>query len=539
VNVKTKFKLNNSHKKLLFVSLMFVLLSSLFICVFVPNVEGQSIIQVGTESELKEAVSNAKDGVPTVIALNKDIALKGALYIVDNKNITLTSNSNVEFKLFNADDQFIIAVMNGGELKLDGIIITHVEDARGSGVYVDRRGTLHMYSGKISGNSGGVRIEGGVFVMSGGEISDNSYSGVTNGDDRGSFVMSGGEISRNSEQGVTNGGSFVMSGGKILDNNAGGVYNSGSFVMSGGEISRNQDHANGGVYNLGSFVMSGGEISRNIVRNGVGVGVNNHDGNFSMSGGVISGNSAVHGGGVATSNIGFTNHGTFELTGGKISGNTAAYGGGVYIGNRGSFVMSGGEISDNDAGNGGGVHNSYGISNSQGNFVMTAGAISNNKATNNNGGGVYNEGNFVISGGTISGNTAANSGGGVWVDIESLDNLFVSDGVVFSNNRASASYDRNSIHDEVYNSHIGSRVTWTTPFTQGYNNYDISYINDTPTGPEPSEPAHSPNPSGSPTGSAPSGGEFDFDSYLIFVIIAPVLIVAAVVGLVFYFKKKK
>jgi hypothetical protein len=56
-----------------------------------------------------------------------------------------------------------------------------------------------------------------------------------------------------------------------------------------------------------------------------------------------------------------------------------------------------------------------------------------------------------------------------------LNIFYVSDGVVFSNNKAGWAYDRDAKHDEIYNSHIGNNVIWTYPFTQGYNNYDIKY----------------------------------------------------------------
>jgi len=487
MSVEIKSKLNSSFKFLFVVSLMFVLLS-LIVCVFVPNVEGQSIISVGTESELRDAVNNAAANVPVVIALNRDIEIKGTLYVVDKRNITLTSNTNVEtFRLFATGDSFTIALMNGGSMKLDGIIISHGKDDRGSGVYVDRGCTLHLTAGRLSGNSDGVTLGGGNFIMSGGEISDNSGCGVSINDDRSSFVMTGGKISGNQ---------------------------------------------NGGVYNTGVFSMSDGEISNNKCPNGDGGGVRNSGGSFTMSGGTISGNSAIQGGGVATFATTFTDLGIFTLTGGKIFGNTASWGGGVCIGGS-VFVMSGGEISGNEAGRGGGVCNSGGS------FTMSKGVISNNKATYADGGGVYSSGTVELSGGTISNNNAVASGGGVWVAVENLDKLFVREGVVFSNNRASEAYDRNPIHDEVYRLHVDHRVTWTSPFTQGYNNYDISYINDTPTSPAPSDPAYSPNPSILPSGSVPSDNDGVSSFGVIIFIIALVLIVGVVVGgLFFYFKKK-
>jgi hypothetical protein len=50
---------------------------------------------------------------------------------------------------------------------------------------------------------------------------------------------------------------------------------------------------------------------------------------------------------------------------------------------------------------------------------------------------------------------------------------------VFSNNHASAAHSRNKIHDTIYSSQIKGEV-WSKPFTNGYNNYDISYVFGTP-----------------------------------------------------------
>ncbi|MCL2359448.1 MAG: hypothetical protein LBH74_03610 [Nitrososphaerota archaeon] len=216
----------------------------------------------------------------------------------------------------------------------------------------------------------------------------------------------------------------------------------------------------------GTLTMSGGEISGNIANQGGGV---SNRGRFTLSGGKISANTADYGGGVY-------NGGSFSLTGGTITKNTASRGGGVASGdskeNYASFTMSGGEISNNIATNdltGGG-----GIALVGGSFHMTDGAISGNSALN--GGGMHNENGVVrLSGGMISNNNASDNGGGIYV--KNLDDLYVFDGVVFSDNQASASYNRDHADDELYNTHIGKKITWTTPYTQGYNNYDISYTN--------------------------------------------------------------
>jgi uncharacterized repeat protein (TIGR02543 family) len=274
--------------------------------------------------------------------------------------------------------------------------------------------------------------------------------------------------------------SFVMRiDGVIVTHNAGStgegvvVDFNGRFMLVNGEIIGNYGNAvGGGVLAKGSFEMSGGVIANNTAVRSGGGGVYVTD-RFIMSGGVIANNtSGVGGGGVHVW------YGSFVMSGGMIANNTAPLGGGVavYVG---SFVMSGGMIANNTAyrisingapvnGYGGGVYVS-------GSFSMSGGVIAQNTATN--GGGVSVEGAFSISNGVISGNTAIN-GGGVWVTdtnaIADFEKLFVGESVVFSNNRASVAYNRSRLYDSVYEMQIKG-TNWTTPFTQGYNNYDISY----------------------------------------------------------------
>jgi hypothetical protein len=114
---------------------------------------------------------------------------------------------------------------------------------------------LELRNGTIRGNSrGGVYVEIGSFIMSGGEISGNS---------------------------------------RIDDGFGGGVHvEDGSFIMSGGKIKGNSARSGGGVsVSFGSFTMSGGEISGNSTDDGFGGGgvFVIGDGTFSKSGGIIYG----------------------------------------------------------------------------------------------------------------------------------------------------------------------------------------------------------------------------------------------------------
>jgi hypothetical protein len=290
-NVKAKRGIR--IKKLLLTSLLFaVLLISLFSYSFTANVEASPLketISVETEWELRTAVNNTPHNTPTIITLNKDIALTQTLTIPANKNITLTSkdHNTTFYKLIGASSTCIITVNNGGTLTLYGIIITH-EHNYGMGVVVNSGGKLYMHSGKIANNSahrddylkvgGGGVYNNGVFTMYGGTISANSSPDAQGG--------CGG--------GISNNGTFSMYGGEISGNTAlkntgscgGGVYNSGTFTMSSGTISNNKATSEsstygghgGGVFTYGHVRLTGGKISGNTATNsGGGISVYNNE----------------------------------------------------------------------------------------------------------------------------------------------------------------------------------------------------------------------------------------------------------------------
>jgi hypothetical protein len=494
MSVKPKFDLRPmSYRTVFIVSLMSMLLViSLFSCGIVVGATSP----VETELELTSAINDAVSGVPVVIALGKDITLTKALTIPATKNITLVSNGEAEFKLFGAADQSTLIVDDGGILVLDGVMVTHASGVKGSGVNVTSGGALILVSGRVFNNTdleGGGVVNYGNFTMKGGAVSNNTavMGGVVN---YGNFTMTNGVISNSTATtladdvdggGVVNRGNFTMSGGEISNNKFCGVCTFGNFTLTGGKILKNIGN---GVYNTGDFIMSGGDISNNMADYGGGVYISSSfgsGGNFTMTGGMIFNNSAIdNGGGVYNSGS------TFKLSGGVIANNSATYGGGIF--SMGNVTMSNGEFSNNTAAYGGGAYNQLG------NFTMTNGILLNNTATQS-GGGIYTfGGNFTMTGGKISSNTARNGGGVGVSSLGGLEYVYVYNGAEFSNNRASVSYERSSFHNELYNSRIGNTVTWTTPFKQGYNNYDICYIWGTETG----GPSSSPPPS--PTSSTPN-----------------------------------
>jgi hypothetical protein len=262
----------------------------------------------------------------------------------------------------------------------------------------------------------------------------------------------------------------------------------GKLVMSGGVITNNTV----GVYVIdGVFEMSGGSIIANS-KGGVHV---TDGGSFSMSGGVIANND---GSGVS---VGFG--GSFVMLGGVIANNTARAGGGVYVGS-GSFVMLGGVIANNTAVYGGGV------------YVQSVSFFRGDMG--------YDGGGTVgLVCGTISGNTASMDGGGVCIDVKNVSGLFVDDEVVFMANHARTSHNRDPLYDGVYNSNIGSKVTWSDLFIQGYNNYDIGFAD----------------------GVIVAGGyimprtAFWTAFYVIFILLIMIAICVSIAVLFFYFKKRR
>jgi uncharacterized repeat protein (TIGR02543 family) len=441
-----------------------------------------------------------------VIALNSDISLSESLVIPANKNITLTSTGDDFFKLIGTPtNKPTIIVEDRGFLIIDGIAVTRITDPVGLGVAINSGGTLVMLDGEISENQGGVLNDRGSFSLFGGVISNNTDiqfgGGVYN--NYGSFLMFGGAIYGNeaySGGGVYNWeGTFDMFGGAIYGNTAtqyhgggvvnhdgvfrlhkgvisnntatqygGGVQNSGFFEMLlDGTISNNIAEGGGGVANFNTFSLLDGVIANNSAHIWGGGVLNMHQGNFSLSGGRIYSNTATTGGGVGNSGI-------FKMSDGIISNNAAPEGGGVTNYETGSFrLLDDGTIDSNTANVGGGVLN-------MGDFSLSGGIISNNTALN--GGGVslfFGADAFTMEGGIIANNTAVERGGGISIAFGDLDKLFVSDTMVFKNNRAAAAYNRDPAHDGLYQTNIGSKVVWSEPFVQGYNNYDISYTRGT------------------------------------------------------------
>jgi hypothetical protein len=222
----------------------------------------------------------------TITGTNQALIGRNGLTIIIDKNIIIKRQSGV------AAVQSLIVINDGGKLILDGgeIRDSHVTapaDNAGGGVRIGG-GTNGAYfimnSGKITGNSveptsdsssrtyaGGLAIvQMGMFVMHGGEISNNTFRTTTWAAPKGGGING---VTTSASARHANAGIY-MTGGSIDGNtvegsgsygSAGGVYTSGSFQKTGGTISNNVNSATGGnIKPRGVGVIKVGDLNPSV-----------------------------------------------------------------------------------------------------------------------------------------------------------------------------------------------------------------------------------------------------------------------------------
>ncbi len=224
-------------------------------------------------------------------------ALSGSISSLSG-NCYLTGDVTVSREIHTTGD--VTLCLNGHTLNLSGTTLFvdsgsfTLCDCNGSGKITGSKtsayavkvndGSFIMNGGTITGNGGGVQVDGtnssASFIMNGGSITENACVGSTS-----NYIPCGGVI--------VAGGSFTMNGGSITGNTATGsyattasggvlVYSGGRFTMTGGEITNNQCLAT---------TMSGNDFA-----GGVRVSSNLIGGSFTVFGdAVISGNTAANG----------------------------------------------------------------------------------------------------------------------------------------------------------------------------------------------------------------------------------------------------
>jgi len=465
-----------------------------------------------------------------IIVTHTSGAIGGGANVVNGGTLNMNSGAVANNTVADANGGGVLVSLGSFTMTGNSCVVNNSAN-NGGGVYIIGGSFSMVDSSRVAYNTatgnnwrddggGGVHNNGGNFSMSGSSIVDNNTAifggGVCLSNFYTNFTMTDNSVVANNTATRDGGGvyvnsiytNFTMTDNSSVANNTaeydgGGMYNRGPLRMLGdSSVANNTAQNGGGVYlwslnaqlnmtdnsrivnntaisihsiwdipDVGLIVNKGGGgvyiqqsgkfsmfgsssvVNNRAINGGVGGGVHNAASTFTMTdNSVVANNTATNGGGMYS-------FGGFELTRrGSVVNNTANNGGGVYLDGAGSIWMADNSI------------------------------ISGNTAIN--GGGVYILDSFInaraaIWSGTISDNVASDSGGGIWVAandenfVVSLERLYIDVGVVFSNNRASAAYSRSSTHDEVYEAQIKC-TSWTSPFVQGYNNYDIGYTASTP-----------------------------------------------------------
>lgn len=210
-------------------------------------------------------------------------------------------------------------IWNAGELDVSNTSFTTCSANNNGGGVCNDGGTVTMSgTAKITGNNasdgGGVAVNSGTFTLENGTISNNTANnggGVyVTGDTStfGSFTMKNGTIfenTANSGGGVcVYNGIFIMEGGEISDNTAKGV--DGERFGGGGIFLYRATTSTPG----GTFTLKGGTVSRNKAEYGGGIWTSNFS-EFTMTGGTFSGNTSTENGNGAYVNPGCT----FKMSG--------------------------------------------------------------------------------------------------------------------------------------------------------------------------------------------------------------------------------
>ncbi|MCL2834002.1 MAG: caspase family protein [Treponema sp.] len=200
------------------------------------------LVEVSSDESIDSYTFFYKGAVDITVVLkgdnmNRTISLRSddSMFSVDSQ-VTLILDNNITLRGNNGNSTALVFI-EGGTLKMNaGSVIT---------------GNLRDISGPTGG--GGVRMNSGFFIMSGGTISGNS----------------------------------AQDGGGIA------VVGESTFTMSGGTISGNSAQDGGGVsiWNGGTFIMNGGLIANNTASN-IGGGVDTGDGILIKDGGIITGYSS-------------------------------------------------------------------------------------------------------------------------------------------------------------------------------------------------------------------------------------------------------
>jgi len=277
------------------------------------------------------------------------------------EDIQLSHAEDTENKLWG-----LIGLVGGGTVEVkDGVILTGDGKDTNTGIYLDG-GTFIMSGGEISGFGNGIIFEGngttatvsgGTFInnwwsgigfweaannnltISGGTFKDNESAGVTIHGSRNTVTVTGGTFSGNAN-GVNiqgSGNTITVTGGTFRDNSWGGInfWEATNCILTISEGTFENNENGVGIQGTGNTVtITGGTFSNNIYH---GIWVASTNCVLTIEGGSFKDN-GVNGVGIGVSGNTVTiTGGTFEDNGNGVSidgsGDTVTITGGTFSGN--------------------------------------------------------------------------------------------------------------------------------------------------------------------------------------------------------------
>lgn len=394
----------------------------------------------------------------------KETVLTGESYVSGYGGGLYIENSteyNSEEKALILDEKVTISSnksANGGGIyiknayvTINGASISGNYATKGGGICVSESAKLTLLDGVISGNEkikifvwtsnfygGGVYVDSGSFVMSGGVISNNEsqFGGGVCVINNGTFTMTGGSISNNSA---------VKGGGVLVSASASFTMNGESAIIGGLYNFRYKENSNDSLWTAdsnGNNAVDGGGVYAEL-------SFDSDVCNVQLISGTISFNEAENGGGVylVGVNADSANDLTFST---NVTNNIAQNGGALYVG-KNTVKLSDVQISNNDASeNGGGIYvnkdatleiangivGQEGMLNGKLNEIAQAGSLDITSSKKGISYKAYGEKDgettyFYINAKRGSGNSAGVAGGGVYVATGGTLNL--NGGVVIYN----------------------------------------------------------------------------------------------------------
>jgi len=252
------------------------------------NIGAQDILFPDADDVTIRLVGKDREKVVQLTDNGRLFRIGAGVTLIIGENVTLKGHEKNNTPLISVDGRGTLIVESGARI-IGNTNSQYNYNSSAAGVYVGMDGIFFMKGGEISGMkgtssymAGGVCVgEGGHFSMEGGKITKNNgyYAGGVR-IDNGLFIMAGGEISGNASSqngggvGVVGNGKFEMAGGVISGNTTGesyyggGVYvSSSTFTVKGGEIFGNTAAYGGGVFveSNASINKTGGTIYGYVV----------------------------------------------------------------------------------------------------------------------------------------------------------------------------------------------------------------------------------------------------------------------------------